>query len=218
MLTGNKGDAGVGRITGAPVDVDFATILETLDIGAMVHFEAHNVSGWGFAIDYGFMDLSDDLFGPRDGVLAARLRQGTLEALLIRQAGSSARNLEYFAGFRWWDNDIDVNIDPAILPGTVTSKTDASWIDLVVGGRWTRAINNKWQTQVKADIGGFGVQSDFTASLALSGQYRFSDRYSLDLQYKALWVDYEDGKSGQRGYFSYDTATHGPIVGLKIDF
>jgi hypothetical protein len=219
LLAANiEGDASIGRVAGAKVDVDFATILENLDIGAMIHFEAHNTSGWGFAIDYGFMDLSDDLFGPRNGVLAARLRQGTFEALLIRQSGNEASNLEYFAGFRWWDNDVDVIIDPAVLPGSVTSKTDASWIDLVVGARWTHDINEKWQAQVKADVGGFGVESDFTSSLALSAAYRFSDRYSLDLQYKALWVDYEDGKSGQPGHFKYDTVTHGPIVGLKIEF
>jgi hypothetical protein len=213
-----EGDAGIGRVQGAEVDVGFDTILDTIDIGAMVHFEAHNTNGWGFAIDYGFMDLSDDLFGPRDGVLAARVRQGTFEGLLIRQSGNAALDLEYFAGFRWWDNDVDVIIDPAVLPGTVTSKTDSSWIDLIFGVRWTHDINEKWQTQLRADVGGFGIESDFTSSVAIAAAYRFSERYSLDLQYKALWVDFEEGKSGQPGFFAYDTVTHGPIVGLKIEF
>jgi hypothetical protein len=88
------GDASIGRVTGVEIDVDFSTILEKLEMAAMVHFEAHSGNGWGFALDYGFMDL----------------------------------------------------------------------------------------------------------------------------QYKALWVDYEDGSAGQAGYFAYDTVTHGPIVGLKIEF
>lgn len=212
------GDAGLGRVSGAPVDVDFSRILETLDMAAMVHFEAHSRNGWGFALDYGFMDLSDDIFGSRGGVLDARVRQGTLEGLLIRQSGIPAYSLEYFAGFRWWDNDVDVIVDPVILPGDATRKVDASWIDLIVGARWTQPINERWVARVKGDIGGFGVQSDFTASIALSAIYEFSDRYALDLQYKAVWVDYEDGNRGQRGYFRFDTVTHGPILGFQINF
>ena len=219
LLAANiKGEAGIGRVTGADVDVDFSTILEKLDIGAMIHFEGHSGNGWGFAIDYGFMDLSDDVFGARGGVLDARVRQGTFEGLLIRQSRSQTSGIEYFAGFRWWDNDVDIIIDPAILPGDIVRKVDASWIDLVVGARWTRDLSQRWQLQIKGDVGGFGLESDFTSSLLVSGIYRFSDRYALDLQYKALWVDYEDGNTGQSGYFSYDTVTHGPVVGFRIDF
>lgn len=212
------GESGLGRVTGQPIDLDFSRILETLDLAAMVHFEAHSRNGWGFALDYGFMDLSDDIFGSRGGVLDARLRQGILEGLLIRQSGIPAYRLEYFAGFRWWDNDVDVVVDPVILPGDTARRIDAGWIDLIVGARWTRPINERWVARVKGDIGGFGIESDFTASIALSAIYEFSDRYALDLQYKALWVDYEDGNPGQSGYFSYDTVTHGPIVGFQFNF
>ena len=219
LLAANiEGDTGMGRVNGVPVDVDFSRILETLDLAAMLHFEAHSANGWGVILDYGFMDLSDDIFGTRGGVVDARVRQGTFEGLLVKQARNPATGLEYFAGFRWWDNDVDVVIDPAVFPGDLERKVDASWIDLVVGARWTRPINNRWQLQIKGDIGGFGVESDFTSSLAVAGIYRFSQRYALDLQYKALWVDFEDGNAGQSGYFSYDTVTHGPIVGFRIDF
>ncbi len=213
-----QGDASIGRVTGAEVDVNFSTILENLDMAAMIHFEAHSGNGWGFALDYGFMDLSDDIFGERGGIVDARVRQGTLEGLLIRQSSNEAMGLEYFAGFRWWDNDINVAFDPAILPGTPERKVDASWVDLLVGVRWTRDLSERWQMQLRGDVGGFGIESDFTSALSASFLYRFSQRFSLDLQYKGLWVDYEEGKSGQPGYFSYDTVTHGPIVGLKIEF
>ena len=219
LLAANiEGDAGMGRVNGVPVDVPFSQILETLDIGAMIHFEAHSANGWGFILDYGFMDLSDDIFGERGGIVDARVRQGTLEALLVKQSRNPSSGLEYFAGFRWWDNKLSVAIDPAILPGDIVRKINASWIDLVVGARWTRPLNDRWNLLVKGDVGGFGVESDFTSSLAVGAVYSFSDRYALDLQYKALWVDYEDGTSGQPGFFSYDTVTHGPIVGFQFNF
>lgn len=218
MATNIEGDAGLGRVTGAPVDMDFSTILENLDMAAMLHFEAHGGNGWGFIVDYGFMDLSDDIFGSKGGVIDARVRQGVLEGLLVRRSQSQTSGLEYFAGFRWWDNDVDVVIDPAVLPGDITRKVDSSWIDLVVGARWTRLINDRWTARVKGDIGGFGVQADFTSSLAIAAVYEFSERYALDLQYKAMWVDFEEGSKSQAGYFSYDTVTHGPIIGFQFNF
>jgi len=213
-----EGDASMGRINGAPVDVSFSQILETLDMAAMIHFEAHSANGWGIVLDYGFMKLSDDIFGERGGIVDARVRQGIFEALLMKQSRNPASGLEYFAGIRWWDNDIDVVVNPAVLPGDISRKVDANWVDLVVGARWTRALNDRWKFQIKGDVGGFGVQSDFTSSLAAGAVYSFSDRYALDLQYKAMWVDYEDGSPGQPGFFAYDTVTHGPIVGFQFNF
>ena len=213
-----EGDACIGRVVGAPVDVDFSRILETLDMAFMIHFEAHSANGWGIILDYGFMDLSDDIFGQRGGVVDARVRQGIFEGLLVKQSRNPSSGLEYFAGIRWWDNKMDVTIDPAILPGDITRKIDASWVDLLIGARWTRPINDRWKFLIKGDVGGFGVESDFTSSLAAGAVYSFSDRFALDLQYKALWVDYEDGNAGQRGYFAYDTVTHGPIVGFQFNF
>ena len=213
-----KGDVSIGRVTGVPVDVNFSDILETLDIGAMVHFEAHHKSGWGFMLDYGFMDLSDDISGQRGGIIDADIRQGVLEALLSRRIESGDSHIDYFAGIRWWDNDIDVTIDPAILPGSVTLGVEADWIDLVIGARWTKTLNENWKFFTRADFGGLGLESDFTSALAAGVNYQFNKTIALDLQYKALWVDYEEGTSGQPGFFQYDTVTHGPIIGLVFSF
>ena len=213
-----EGESGLGRVTGAEIDVDFSRILETLDMALMIHFEAHSANGWGIMLDYGFMELSDNIFGERGGVVDARVRQGILEGMLVKQSRNPSSGLEYFAGFRWWDNEVDVAIDPAILPGDITRKVDASWVDLVVGARWTRPLNERWDFRIKGDIGGFGVKSDFTSSIALGAVYSFSNRYALDLQYKALWVEYEDGNTRQPGFFAYDTVTHGPIVGFQFNF
>ena len=86
-----EGDSGMGRVNGVEIDVDFSKILETLDMAFMLHFEAHSANGWGVILDYGFMDLSDDIFGQRGGVLDARVRQGIFEGLLVRQSRSSSR-------------------------------------------------------------------------------------------------------------------------------
>ena len=213
-----EGDTSISRATGLAVDVDFSDILEVLDIGAMGHFEAHHSSGWGAILDYGFMDLGDDIAGQRGGVVQAKVRQGVLEALVARRREISNGYIDYLAGVRWWDNDIDVTIDPAVLPGSLNANIDENWVDLLIGARWTNPLNNRWTFNLRGDIGGLGIEADLTTSISAGVHYQMTDNIELDLQYKALWVDFEDGSRGQPGYFAYDTVTHGPVVGFIFNF
>lgn len=214
-----EGDASVGRATGADVDVDFDTILENLDLAGMIHIEAHHSNGWGMILDYAFMDLGAKSSGSRGGVVDVDVRQATLEAMVSRRFQlDDARSIDLFAGIRWWDNDVDVTIDPALLPGTVDFEVEEDWVDMMIGARWIRSLSDKWAVHLRGDIGGLGIKSEFTASASLGAHYRFNDRYTLDLQYRAVWVDYDTGTRGQPGYFEYDTVTHGPIIGLIISF
>ena len=213
-----EGDASVGRATGVEVDVDMSDILETLEMAFMGHFEAHHSNGWGVALDYGFMNLGADISGPRGGVVDAKVRQGVFEAMLIRQRQLGDGSLEYLAGIRWWDNDVDVEIDPAVLPGTAAFEIEEDWVDLILGVRWSKPVNDQWTMHLRGDIGGFGVASDFTSTLSAGFHYKMTESTDLDLQYKATWVDFETGAPGQSGYFRYDTVTHGPLIGVIFKF
>ncbi len=210
------GDAGIGRLTGVDVNVNTSDVLDNLDLGFMVHFEARHESSWGVMVDYAFMDLSKDVTGPRGGVLDAELFQGVFEAMLMKGVGSGDAQLDYFAGVRWWDNEVDVTIDPVLLPGTASRSVEEDWVDLVIGARWINPISEKWSLLLKGDIGGGGA--DFTWLAHAGFRWRFGKTTELDLSYKALAVDYETGTPGQPGYFKYDTITHGAIIGLTFKF
>jgi len=217
MVTSINGDATIGRTNEADVDVDFGTILDNLDAAAMVHFEAHHDSGWGAVFDYGFMDLGGnktDGFGISTDV---GVRQGVLELQALYRNKLSDGFLDYFAGVRWWDNDIDVELNFSGLP-SFEKEVESDWIDPVVGVRWIKNIDNKWTFLAQADIGGFGLGSDFTSSVQSGVMYKISDLLTLDLKYKATWVDFEEGTKGQQGYFGYDTVTHGTVIGLAFNF
>lgn len=219
LISTIDGDASLGRINGAQVDVKFDDILENLDMAAMLHFEAHHKNGWGVALDYGFMDLGADITGPLGGVTDVGVRQGVLEALLVRRKKIENGHLDYLFGIRWWDNDLDLDVDSAILPGTRSTRIDEDWVDVVVGMRMQKNINSKWAWQMRGDLGGFGLESDFTAVAAAGARYKMTKNWELDLQYKATWVDYENDKAkGQPGYFAYDTVTHGPLIGFNYKF
>jgi len=216
MATSIDGDASLGRVTGINVGVDFSDILETLQMGAMVHFEAHQQSGFGIWVDYAFMDLAQDTNGPLGGVIDAGVRQAVLEVFGLYRQPLSIGRIDYMFGVRWWNNDFNLEVNPALLPGSVSTDTSKDWVDIVIGANWLYEFSPDWSVKVRGDIGGFGLESDFTATTALGFEYALSDLMSLDIQYKATWVDYKDGEEGSKGSFAYDTVTHGPIVGLKF--
>ena len=220
MATNIVGDASIGRVSGAPIDVDFTAILDNLDMAAMLHFEAHHKSGWGLAVDYGFMDLSQKKSNTRDGFIKVGLRQGVLETLgLYRTKYNSTMTIDYFAGVRWWDNDLELVVDPAIIAGSSNIKVKEDWLDVVVGMRINSQINKNWNFVARADIGGFGLSADFTSTVEAGATYRMSKSMSLDMKYKASWVDYDnEDNAGGVGHYQYDTVTHGPILGLNISF
>jgi len=213
-----EGDASIGRVTGVDIDTDFGDILDALDIGAMLHFEAIKSDKWGLIVDYGFMDLGGAVAVAADGVLAADVRQGVLEAFALRRFDRGSNTLDVFGGVRWWDNDLGATVDLMILPGTPSSSIEQDWVDLVLGARWKHPFNDKWDLALRADVGGFGVESDFTSAVATSVFWRFKANMALEMGYRALGVDFKTGTAQMPGYFAYDTVTHGPLVGVVFGF
>lgn len=220
MVTSIEGDASIGRVSGTPIDVDFSTILDNLDMAAMLHFEAHHKSGWGLAMDYSFMDLSQKKSSSLDGFLNVGIRQGVLETLgLYRIKYNSGTTIDYFAGIRWWDNDLELTLDPAITTGSQNIKVKEDWIDVVAGMRIKTKIAKNWHVMARADIGGFGLSADFTSTVEAGATYRISKLMTLDMKYKASWIDYDNEKNvGGVDNYQYDTVTHGPVLGLVFNF
>jgi len=213
-----EGDAGVGRVTGAPVNVDFGDILENLEMAFMLHAEAVNGSKFGIIFDYGFMDLGADISGPLGGVVNAEVSQDIMELMLFKRTKANNYTYDIYAGIRWWDNEVDILIDSGVLPGTLSTSIDESWVDPVIGVRLFYPFNNKWTLLMRGDVGGFGVGSESSSLVSVGARYEINKDMLLNIKYQGLWVDYEDGTPGTPGYFAYDTVTHGPVIGLQFDF
>ena len=211
MITNIEGDTSLGRVVGTPVDVDFGTILDNLDMAFMGHFEAHHQSGWGFWIDYGFMDLSNDV-AAASLIELVEVRQGVLEVMGLYRQTLSSGYIEYLAGIRWWDNDFDIYVSPSVH--AIDRSID--WVDGVVGLRYTHILNENWKLRVHGDIGAGG--SDLTYATTAGVIYTINDLLDVDVKYKATWVDYEESELGLVDYFSYDTVTHGLVLGLNFKF
>jgi hypothetical protein len=218
MATTISGHNSIGRATGLEVDIDMSDILEVLNMAGMLHFEAIKDDSWGMAIDYAFMDLRADISGQRGGVTDVKNRQGTFQADFFYRQPASLGVIDYIAGIRWWDIDLDVSVDIAVLPGSPELNVEEDWVDLYVGARWTAPINEQWSFFLRGDIGGFGLESDFTSLVELGAKYQWRDNMLFSGSYSGLWVDYENGTEGQPGHYANDTVTHGPKLGFIYQF
>jgi hypothetical protein len=80
-------------------------------------------------------------------------------------------------------------------------------------------VAEHWQIRANGDIGGSGVESDFTWSLTGVFGYDFTlfdHPASVYFAYRALGRDYTKGSGSQK--FTWDVVQHGPILGFSLLF
>lgn len=213
------GNASIGRLTGVGIAVDPADIINVLDAGAMIFAEGLHHSGWGAMVDYSFMDLSDSgSFAAGAGFARAGVFQGILTANVFKRlVNAPDRQLDAYAGIRWWNTEVDVNA--RLGPINAFAGVDESWVDPHIGMRYRQRLNNSdWSLIALGDIGGFGVASDFAWTAEAGAAWQATETFSLEFTYKAIGVDYATGVVGTPSFFSYDTVTHGPKVGFVFEF
>lgn len=210
LIPSIEGDTSVGRVEGADLDVGPKDIVENLDIGGMIQLEAHHKSGFGLSMAYNFMDLGGGASGPGGFAdVDADVYQGIFEGYGIYRVSAGRGPLDFYGGIRWWDMDIELRVN-----GIERVKNTADWVDPVIGLRWMPQLAESWHVILKGDIGGFGIESDFTWNLQGGVVWDATDSISLVFQYRALSVDYSTGTVGTRDRFAYETITHGPLFGL----
>jgi opacity protein-like surface antigen len=209
---GLDGDVGVGGRT-ASVDVGFSDIADTLDMGALLTFEARK-QRWGLLLDVIYLKMSTDEGTP--GPLFSNVDLGTKELVLegdiaYRVLEREHGGLDVLGGFRYWNQDTELDLGAGLLPGIELSQSE-NWVDPVVGVRYETALAKRWSLRLRGDIGGFGVSSDFTWQAFARVNYDISDRFSVVFGYRHLDVDFEDDG------FTYDVATSGPALGVSLRF
>lgn len=146
---------------------------------------------------------------------------------IIHQGGT---NVGLYAGARYWNATADLNLK---ITGevnltnlglkregkyAVAKSGEMEWVDPLVGFRVVQEVTPHDQFMLLADIGGFGVGSEF--SWQVFGGYSHvwdigrATRLALDLGYRILSVDYEEG-SGTNAK-GLDLTLHGPLAGLSL--
>ncbi|MGR3649211.1 MAG: hypothetical protein ACU0BJ_12370 [Shimia sp.] len=201
------------------LSVNPADIIDRLDLGFMGYFEGYNANGWGFNVDYGFMDLSDNgTFAGGLGTADADIFQGILTAtLFLRVVDTPDTLVDVYGGIPWWDTDIDVAATLGAISADVSMGDN--WVDPHIGIRFEKQLpNSDWALNLQGDIGGFGIASDFAWTAVVGVTWYANEKFALEIGYRAQGVDFESGVVGTPSHFSYDTVTHGPRIGAVFKF
>ena len=114
------------------------------------------------------------------------------------------------AGFRvtYMRTELDVH------PGRTVDSSEA-WVEHLIGSRFGLDLAERWAITGEANVGGFGVGSDFTWNAQAYVGYQFSlfgRPTTLLVGYRALYQDYHHRN------FEWDVTMHGPVIGTAIRF
>ncbi len=213
------GDSRIGDENKNTANVDLSTkeVLDVLKLGAMIHTEGLYKETWGYSFDYSFMSLGDSgQFKDFNNVnIDADVYQGVLEFKGFKRYQYDIGTVDYMAGVRWWDNNIEGHYERPSLRSKSISRNgelNVDWIDYVVGARYTTHFYKDWKYYVLGDIG-FSKNTNYTAQLQTGVRYAFNEWADLHIGYKSIWVDYDNKEN-----FSYNTTTHGAVVGIGLSF
>jgi opacity protein-like surface antigen len=142
------------------------------------------------------------------------MKQTVLAAAASYRAVEGRSPVDVIAGLRYVKIEASADINGSFFAqtGTVSRSGDKDWVDPYIGARILHPVSDCWTLVGYADIGGFGVGSDFTWQAVAGVNYDFSKSVSGKLGYRYLTVDYD--KNG----FLYDMDSYGAYLGVGIRF
>ena len=208
---GLSGSVGIGRAV-SEVDLSSRDILDNLDIGAMLHFEARK-GRWAFLFD-GFwmkLDADADTPGPLFGGANIKVEELRLAGLIAYRVMEGPTTLDLLAGASYFSIKTDFELLSGILNARSFNRSE-DWVDPVVGFHVRHELSERWFSILRGEVGGFNVGSDFTWQAMAGAGYRIGENSEAFLGYRHLDIDYSDNN------FTYDTETSGFILGVNFLF
>jgi hypothetical protein len=184
---------------------------ETALSGFLGHFEAHH-GPWSFALAPIFVNV--DMTGEETGGVdaAVKISAQVHEGFVAHEIGHS---WDWLAGARYYGLDTEIDLSVGGVP-TGSLDSNHSWVDPIVGVRYHDDFGEHWTIHTRADVGGFGVGSDFAWNASALLGYRFNSCCAAHLGYRALSVDFKEGSGSDR--LAYDLSMYGPILGVSFSF
>jgi len=144
---------------------------------------------------------------------------------------SSFTAIDALGGFRYWNNSIDAsfdvtsNVDLSRLHldrsfGLAIARADAiQWVDPVIGFRVRHQFTAHQQLWARADIGGFGLGSQFSWQAVAAYTYLWQAtgyQVGATIGFRALGVNYSAGSGPDS--VGINQTLYGPIIGASFRF
>lgn len=193
------------------LDVSASDIFNNLEFGAMGMLAARKGS-WGFGGDVIYVAL-----GAPTRVFPGEVdfNQTAVAVYGLRRLAAGA-DLTFGARINGLDGAIDFRGPVLGGPvGRIEVEQSKWWVDPLVGLHLRTSGEGRLVARLYAEVGGFGVGSDFTWQIFPTVGIRVG-RGTVDLGYRWLDMKYVDGEGA--GRFIWDTLTQGPVAGFTMRF
>lgn len=212
------GTAQVGPVE-VPVSLSISDVLDALELGAMAAYRVENDT-WSVTGDATYMGLGGHSRGERG------LVKGDVDIDQFTLMGTVGRRLserfELLFSLSYFSLSTDLRVDTtAPVSGEVTTRTasvDVDWIDPMLGVHYGLPINEDWTLNLRGDIGGYGVGSNFSYQAMATLQWQSSGGLGAVFGYRLIGFDYEDGEQGSAHYERFDLTEQGPLLGMTYRF
>lgn len=169
--------------TGSEIDTDYKFFsLDNLDFALGTAVEARK-GRWGVLGDAMYVEFSDEF--DRAPSSEVELSGGVFD-LVGSMAASNGRPLDLLFGLRYVALKTTVDLPP--VPRATARE---SWLDPLVGLRYTHIFNERWSVALRGDIGGFGVASDLATNVSAMFGWHLSDKLTLRGGYRLLQMDFD---------------------------
>ena len=190
--------------TGSEIDTDYKFFsLDNLDFALGTAVEARK-GRWGFLADAMYVEFRDAF--ERSPGSEVEVSGGVAETVGSMVA-ANGRPLDLLFGLRYVALKATVDIAP--VPRATARE---SWLDPIVGVRYTHTFNERWSVALRGDIGGFGVASDFATNVSAMFGWHINDKLTLRGGYRMLQMDF-DGDD-----FVLDATLQGYVFGASWTF
>jgi len=208
-----SGMSGTVGIAGRDADFEASAkdLIQSLDFGLMANFEARR-GRWSLGTDLVYIDLGKDVTIENASEISVAQNPRLDMSMTIVEADVGyqfAKSLDVLAGVRGVSSSTSLGVDAGTL-----AEADASFVDPIVGLRFRRYLSEKFWANLRGDVGGFGVGSEFSWFLNAVGGYRVSQLISLDFGYRIWDLDFES----EDDLKTLDAALAGIGFGLTFHF
>ncbi len=218
MFTSMSGTTAIGNLPPTFICIPASKVFSYLKIGGMLYAEVHN-DKLAFTSDLFYANLSQDA-SSKNNIISGT---ANLKQFLWELEGLYRLNpwLEVGVGARINDitSGVNINYNPPLGGSTRPGSAQISntWVDPLIVTRLKTVIHDKWLLQLRADMGGFGIGSQFAWQLQPDIFYRASKLLELGIGYRVISMNYNNNKSGS-DYFLYDMEEYGPQIRIGFNF
>lgn len=190
-------------------DTSFSDIVDKLDGAFQIHVEGQG-DRFGVFADFTYLGLADEKDRPRFRT-RSDIDTRLFELAAVWSPGEERyRGWDVFAGLRYIDVDLTVEIEPVDpLLGPVTIDTGQAYSDFMLGARYTWDLSEHWGLTLRGD--GSAGETEGTWNASAVAQYRMKrGAWLFGYRYLLVKVGTDENKT--------DITMGGPMIGYAMKF